>query len=226
MEKSNQEQVMAARAQLESELASICREICTDEVPENAHVYGRHHVVSFPQIISLEQLVGTHLNKAKELSAPIFAADPQPLIAEIRTSYPAYEAGGVHIGYLIRHALFKSIKGLALKDAAKREIESSLHAAADPAVKAEFEQWYREEVSTEPADLEKWNNSLYIHESTHQYFAGFIGGLGRRNAAVEAALAERAQNVQPRLDALINQVSAQLERSRQALGSTNSGKQG
>lgn len=226
MEKSNAAQVLVARAQLQSELAAICGEICTDEVPENAHVYGRHHVVSFPQIISLEQLVATHLNKAKELSAPIFAADPQPLIAEIRTSYPAYEAGGVHIGYLIRHALFQSIKGLAFKDAANRGVEPPLPAAVDPAVKVEFEQWYREEISTEPADLEKWNNSLYMHESTHQFFVGFLGGLERRKAAVEAALAERAQNVQPRLDALINQVSAQLERSRQALGSTNSGKQG
>jgi hypothetical protein len=186
----------------------------------------------------LEHLVATFCDKGNELS-DFFAADPNSLIRAICESVPAYvNAGEEQIGYAIRSELLNRIKDLAkvegvgigvltpvfsaqevCKGAQKGEVESSLHAATDPAVKAEFEQWYREEISTDPSDLEKWNNALYLSASTDQYFTGFIGGLGRRTAFAEAALAEQVQNVKPRLDALVSQVTAQLERSRQVLGS-------
>ncbi len=211
---------MAARAQLESELATICGEIRGENCIEDLHVYGLYHVITYTQLARIEKLVDSHQNKSNELSEQMFSTDPGIILAAIRTAIPAYEEGGkVQLGYAVRDSILKALSDLSYKEVPKREVEPSLPAAADPAVKAEFEQWYREEISTDPSDLEKWNNALYLSASTDQYFTGFIGGLGRRTAFAEAALAEQAQNVQPRLDALISQVTAQLERSKTNLAS-------
>jgi hypothetical protein len=217
---SNEEQVMVARAQLKHQLESFCAEIIGENgSPEGTHAFGLHHTISHEQYNRLVRLVHTYLEKSQVLSAPLFSTDPKLMLAVINTSIPAFGDGGmVRVGYAVKDSLVKLIKGLAYGSEPQRGVDSSLPAAPDSAVKAEFEQWYREDISNEPADLEKWGNGVYLHESTFHYFKGFLGGLARRKAAAEGEPAEEAENVQPRLDALIVQVSQQLAKSREVLG--------
>jgi hypothetical protein len=223
----SKQQALVVRAQLKSDLESFCREIRGENFVEDVHFFGLYHVITYSQLARLEQLVDLYRNKSSELSQPLFSGDPGIVIAAIRTSIPAYEEGGkVQLGYAVRDSIVKALSDLAYEEAPQREVEPSLPAAADADVTAKFEQWYLEEINNLPSDLEKLASGVYAHESTYHYFKGFLGGLGLRNATDEATHAEVNQNVQPRLDALINQVGAQLESSRQVLGAKTSEAQG
>lgn len=227
MEKSNQQDVVSARTQLKRELKALFNEVIRNN--PRGGVSGIFFLITFPQVTKLEQLVASYADKGHELSV-FFAKDPAGIIAEIRKGIPSYDKPGEEqTGYAIRHSLLLEILAMAVPGqkfsllamavpGEKRELDVTRQAAADPAVKADFEQWYREEVSTEPLDLEKWNNCLYVNASTHDHFVGFLGGLSRRQAATEAPQADQATNVQPRIDALLSLAAEQLARSRAVTG--------
>lgn len=158
MEKYNQLNLMAARAQLKFELNEKYKEI-TSTRPVKGFV-EKHYFLALWNLARLRLLVARYNGKSRLFSAPFFVSEPSALVEKLKDGMKIFQKDEL-IGYAVPDSLLKSIVDLAVepeREGKEKPIDSPLRATAAP----------------NP---------------------------------------EQAKNVQPRIDAMINLVRAQLAKA-------------